>query len=237
MHQIKSVLLENTFQIFMTCELLYMILGSPMIIWSLIHIIACIILFFVCKKEAWKILRDTWRLLRWIFVPTIILHAFFTPGEIIILGMPWAISYEGLRLGLQLALHLMEIYFLVLVMNMLLPLRRWLAMLMNHQYLSQYVSSYAYLFPKMIRDVRVILRRSFRTWRLSQDKWLSLPKTLMLVMVDIDGRAKLQANRIWHGWNQQNMHDIKYFDESYKSQMPFMFILLTCLMILEHYSQ
>jgi len=220
----------------MTFELLYMILAKPIIIWSLIHIMTCMILFLVYEKKAWKILLDTWRLLRWIFIPTIILHAFFTPGEIIILGMPWAISYEGLRLGFQLALHFMEIYFLVMVVNMILPLRRWLVMLARNQYLSQYMSPYIHLFPKMVRDVRVILRRSFRLWRLSKDKWCMLPKTLMLVMVDVDTRAKLQANRVWHGWNQRTADKIAD-DEPYMARMFITFMLLTCLIIVEYYSQ
>ncbi len=69
----------------------------------------------VSRGDDWHAsLRAGWRLLRWLVGPVLVLHAWMTPGELLVplgeAGGRWSPTREGLLAGAQLALRLMALY-------------------------------------------------------------------------------------------------------------------------------
>ncbi len=66
------------------------------------------------------------RLLRWLVLPIVAVHALATPGEILLGGAHLHLTREGLLRGCQLALHLIQFFLAGLCVGRFWPASQWL---------------------------------------------------------------------------------------------------------------
>ncbi|MDQ6954436.1 MAG: hypothetical protein Q9M20_03230 [Mariprofundaceae bacterium] len=175
---------------------------------SLFHIALFLSLTLVLqgdRKKAWQHWVRSWRILRWLLIPIIVLHGLFTPGEIIWVNFTVPISYEGLSLGLHLSLQLSEMFVGALLLGYLLPMKVWLeVMTLNpiiKRYLSPYVSPYIRLMPIMIRGVRVLVRRTYFSWYKETNKLSLFPLYIKTLLDDVSKYSHRRALYVWNSWD------------------------------------
>lgn len=103
------------------------------------------ILVLINLKQGYAALKKSANLLRWFIIPIILLHAFFTPGELIISGMPIPVSIEGLQTGLWFAFNLTVIFYSAIVFSRLLTNREWIRVILKLPMIGLKVLPYALL--------------------------------------------------------------------------------------------
>ncbi|MDX8396943.1 MAG: hypothetical protein R8K49_01355 [Mariprofundaceae bacterium] len=164
-----------------------------------------ILLYTLCFdiKSLCHTLLKSWRLLRWILLPTLLLHILFTPGEMIFHGFVLALSYEGMLLGLSLSLHLCQIFLAALVLGQLFPISLWYRMIVRFPYLDHYCQPYFRLVPKLLLEIRVLIRRSYRAWCLEPKKLIVMPQYLAMLSSEVEYRSHVRAIRVHQCWDQR----------------------------------
>jgi len=202
-------------------------------LWSLAHLLLFLSLMLILQNNVKKVLLaclKSWRILRWILLPTIIFHSFFTPGEVIWVSMP--VSYEGLALGLHLCLYLGEMFIAALLLAYLLPVSIWLEFMMCNaflkRYLFPYLLPYLRLMPVMMQGVQVLVRRTYRAWCMEASRVHSFPQYIKALLVDVSAYSDTQARRVWASWNTlefTNLEKETLFDK--KCEIRMLCLLLT----------
>jgi len=190
-------------------------------------IIGTLLLLEMHARDVWLLCWKSWLLLRWIVLPTLLLHLFFTPGEIIFIHLPIPMSIEGLQLGVQLALHLITIFILAMLLGRLFPISMWLQLIGKHDGIYHDLYPYLCLFPGINRDVRMLLRRSYRHWQTSPHKIRHLPATFFELLLTIRQRSQRCARQVWHAWEQQPLQRFADTHQLHTQRLP----IITCLVV------
>jgi len=175
---------------------------------SLLNIVLLLMLLAVSEGciKAWKFVAKSWHLLRWLLLPILLLHALFTPGEMLFDTSVVPISYEGMQLGLALGLHLSEIYMLTLFLLRILSIYMCLRWLMRLPYWHSKLTPYLLLMPRIMRDVRVLIRRAYRSWQKKPQRFRALPHHLLDLIEKVQHRSARQALYIWQQWQGSSVN-------------------------------
>jgi len=174
-------------------------------LWSLAHLGLFFLLMWVLAEKLQLVYIDwlrSWRVLRWLIVPIIIFHILFTPGEIIWVGFALPISYEGLILAWHLSLKLCEMFICAVLLGRLLPMQLWLQSLGKIAGVQDYIEPYVRLLPLMLRRVSVVVRQTYRSWRLEPDKLKTLAPYMMDLIVRVEGDSRRRAKYVWLSWDK-----------------------------------
>jgi len=187
----------------LTSLLIALVLIEHIWIWSLAHLLLFFVLMWVLEESFYKVCvawKKSWHILRWLLIPIITFHILFTPGEIIWVGFAVPISYEGLTLGFHLSLKLCEMFICALLLGRMLPMQLWLQSIENINVLQHYILPYLRLMPMMLRRVPMLIRRTYRAWRLETKKVKTLAyyMTELIMMIEKDSRRR--AKYVWQGW-------------------------------------
>ncbi len=171
-------------------------------VWSLFHLIYIMLILRILDKDYQSSWLKPWYLLRWLLIPILVLHILFTPGEIIFVGYALPISYEGLQRGLGLALHLSEIFFAAILLARLLPLLIWIKAISYIPKLHQRLLPYLCLMPRIIVGVRVLVRKTYKQWRLEPLKFQMLPLYISRLVEGVENYSNRRAKYVWQGWDK-----------------------------------
>jgi len=140
--------------------------------------------------------------LRWILLPTFVLHAAFTPGALLAPEwLPW-LTREGIQWGWTLCWHWVAIFMWAMGAGRLLPLAVCLQGLTHTPRLHAQLEPYLRLFPAMNIKVRVLIRRHYRQWQTSSHKIQNLPQQLATLLHHILNHADRHAIYIWQHWDE-----------------------------------
>lgn len=141
-------------------------------------------------------------LLRWLVVPIILLHTLFTPGAMIVSGMAWPISVEGIQSGLWLSFHLVVIFFSAMLFSMLLTHREWIVTALKVPWIGHQLLPYAILLDRCWNRIREMMSAAFSQWR-EDHKGVQY---LVLCLAGLPSEAlkvsRQTANEVWSNWDQ-----------------------------------
>lgn len=142
------------------------------------------------------------RLLRWFVVPIILLHALFTPGQLLWPDFFITISREGLIQGLKLTLHLSAIFFVAMLMFHLLKRAEWLRYLLALPYIGERMAIYVWMMSSMKMNNSVLLGDLRLQFSLRKDM-KRIPLLLLAAFRQSLNDASEQACVLWLRWPAQ----------------------------------
>jgi len=142
------------------------------------------------------------RLLRWFVVPIILLHALFTPGQLLWPEFFIAISWEGLTQGLKLSIHLSVIFFVAMLMFHLLKRAEWLSYLLALPYVGKHLATYVWMMSCMKMNNGRLLGDLRCQFRLRKDMKRA-PLLLMSAFRKSLNDASEHACLLWLRWPVQ----------------------------------
>lgn len=170
-------------------------------------------------------------LLRWLVLPIILLHALFTPGALILSGMAWPVSIEGLQSGVWFSLHLIVIFFAAMLFSQLLTQREWINGSLKIPRIGHAMVPYALLINRCWQRIRLMLGDVHSVWR-KEDRRL---RTFFIHL----GTMPVQAMRIshevaieiWYDWDQQVIDLVDKKDHQHVSAIATLLALITGLLM------
>lgn len=163
------------------------------------------ILVLLIYADGWRRILRAMTLLRWLLLPIILLHALFTPGALIIAGMAWPVSVEGLQAGFWFSLHLLVIFFAAMLFSQLLTRREWISVVLKTPLLGRAILPYALLMNRCWQRIRLMLSDEYEIWRSEKRGLRSLLLHLGAMPVHALRMSREVASDIWRDWDQQVM--------------------------------
>ncbi|MDQ6973480.1 MAG: hypothetical protein Q9M10_01240 [Mariprofundaceae bacterium] len=159
------------------------------------------------KQSALRLCWRNWQILRWILIPTLVLHAIFTPGALMFPQFFIPISKEGLQLGGSLALHWAAMFTLAMLLGRLFPMGRWIQAVARYPYLYSILYPYLCLFPRMNLLIRALIRHHYRCWNALSwmqpvQKISQLPPHLFSLLLQMKQRSHRCAQHLWEHWEE-----------------------------------
>ena len=142
-------------------------------------------------------------LLRWLVIPIILLHALFTPGALIMAGMAWPVSVEGLQAGGWFSLHLIVIFFAAMLFSQLLTQREWVNSALKFPMIGEALLPYHLLMSRCWHRIRSMLGDEYVAWQQERQGVRTLLPHLSGMPVRALTQSRKVAGEIWNDWDQQ----------------------------------
>ncbi len=124
-----------------------------------------IVLALLLYRDGSKRILRALLLLRWLVIPIILLHALFTPGALIVSGLIWPISVEGIQSGLWFSFHLVVIFFAAMFFSIVLTRKEWIEAILKLPMAGHRILPYAMLLDQCWRQVQLMLSAEFSGYR------------------------------------------------------------------------
>ncbi len=147
-----------------------------------------------------KYIWQSFRLLLWFIMPTILMQGLFTPGMMVQYPIYLPLSIEGLMRGFYLSVHIVVMFFAALVVFRIFSKEEWLYFF-HHSPFSTTLMPYVFLLFTLKRDVQNILYVQKKAWQQSQKKWKQLPNFLVDSVHAVLNVSKEAAKELWQGWD------------------------------------
>ncbi len=159
--------------------------------------------FLIVMTSGGRLLKESIRLLSWLVIPILLLHALFTPGELLVKGMAIPVSIEGVQLGGWFAFHLIVIFLSALVFSRLLSKDEWISFMLRMPGWGERLVPYALLLESGLKKNREIVRREYGSWYSCGKKLRQLPIHITIALTDTLNENRKDASRLWHDWDQR----------------------------------
>lgn len=159
------------------------------------------LLILINLEQGYSTLKNSVKLLRWLIIPIILLHAIFTPGELIISGMPIPVSIEGLQTGAWFAFHLAVIFFSAVVFSRLLSKREWIRSILKLPFAGPKLLPYALLMEAGWSRIKEMLQNEFREWQKHKNGIRSFALHLALLPTKALKQSRIHAGEVWSDWD------------------------------------
>jgi len=138
-------------------------------------------------------------LLIWFFVPILLLHAFFSPGQLLFPGGWLSITVEGLHRGFQLCAHLMAVFLTAMMMFRLLKHGEWLTAVAGLPYVGRRLLPLLWMIVPMKNIVLCRLGVIKQQYQLRND-WRLLPQLLLSACSQVLLMSGQVASALWLRW-------------------------------------
>jgi len=143
------------------------------------------------------------KMLAWLVVPTIVLHAAFTPGEMLFPELSLPVTREGIKAGLWFSLHLSTIYVAAVLFARLLVRHEWYRMIASLPALGPKLLPYMLLLEHVGAGVREVTAQAMNGWRGDGSRLSTLAATLAELPVRVMSRSRDYAEGLWNGWDEK----------------------------------
>ena len=161
-----------------------------------------ILLMLLSYQDGSKRVFRALLLLRWLVFPIILLHALFTPGALIISGLAWPVSVEGIESGLWFSFHLVVIFYAAMLFSKLLTQKEWIDIILKMPLIGCRVLPYAMLLDRCWSRIRKMLSDEFSYWRKEKKGVQYLFLRLSLMPSEALKVNRQIANEVWNNWDQ-----------------------------------
>jgi hypothetical protein len=139
------------------------------------------------------------KLLRWFLLPIFIVHALFSPGELLFMGLPIPLTQEGIQQGVLIAIRFGCLFLAAMLLANLLRQQEWFALLAAAPLLNKRICEYMIMLAMMNRRVSDLLRQINRQWMLRK-KWTYAPAMLISAMRQSIASGRDQSHATWLRW-------------------------------------
>jgi len=154
------------------------------------------------------VLAQAWRLLRWLLLPIVLLHAFFTPGAA--LFPDWPLTQEGMQKGGWLALHLSGLYLAAMLFSRLLSLHLLMRLASFNPHSKRLMPIYIRLLPPIMQGIQTEVQQHAKQWRAQGHSLRQLPAVLHQLVANMEQQSRLIAQHVAAAWSSTPMiHDYR----------------------------
>ncbi len=150
-----------------------------------------------------RLLKESTRLLCWLVIPILLLHALFTPGELLVKGTAIPVSIEGIQLGGWFAFHLVAMFLSALVFSRLLSKEEWISFMLRIPRWGERLVPYVLLLESGLKKNREIVRREYSNWHSCGKKMGQLPIHITTALTDTLNENRKDASELWHDWDRR----------------------------------
>jgi len=150
-----------------------------------------------------EVFRKSSLLLGWLVIPILILHALFTPGELLVKQAAVSVSVEGLQLGGWFAFHLIVIFFTALVFSRLLNREEWINLILRMPQWGERAIPYLLLLETGLKKNRNVVKQECDNWCSSGKKLSRLPIHITTALTETLNENKKDAYELWQNWDHR----------------------------------
>jgi len=153
--------------------------------------------------------RTTFRLsqlLGWFVIPILLLHALFSPGQLLFPGTGIPVTEEGLHHGMLLSARLAAMFTAAILMFRLLSQAEWLSAIVSVPALGKRLLPFIWMIRPMHQEVRYRLHLIRYQYNLRRH-WRMLPQVLLSACSQALSAAMPVSRLLWLRWPaQMEMH-------------------------------
>ncbi len=181
--------------------LIGMAIGSRSIFLGLfLAVLASLLIRFI--ESNWLTILRLSKLLVWFIVPILILHALFSPGQLLLPGTGIPVTEEGLHLGLVLSARLAAMFTAAMLMFRMLSQAEWLRVIVAVPLIGKRLLPFVWMIRPMQRQVGFRLRLIQRQYGLRRH-WRMLPQVLLSACAQALATATPVSRTLWLRWPAQ----------------------------------
>ncbi|RMH62521.1 MAG: hypothetical protein D6678_00945 [Zetaproteobacteria bacterium] len=184
---------------YFTAILLWLCLTRPAP-WLAAGVIILLFGLIVRHDQGVHRLRRLGVVLPWLLLPTFMLHALFTPGEVLWSGAGLHVTREGLASGMGLALHLALFFLCGMMIARLWPPADWLMGLRRLPVVGHRLYPLLLLLEPLRKD---IVHELAGLWR-ARRSWRALPSLLEDAVRRALALGREHAERLWLTWDERD---------------------------------
>ncbi|MDX8405712.1 MAG: hypothetical protein R8K50_06115 [Mariprofundus sp.] len=166
----------------------------------LITLLAAVLIRFI--DGTWLTLMRMARLLSWFIIPILLLHALFSPGQLLLPSTGLAVTVEGLLQGVQLSSRLLAMFVSAMLMFRMLSYTEWLTAIVAVPILGGKLLPFVWMIHPMQQQVRQRLGLMQQQYRLRRE-WRMLPQILLGACYQSLIVSSQVARSVWLRWPQQ----------------------------------
>ncbi len=147
----------------------------------------------------WQKLKYMLQLLRWFVLPILLLHLFFSHGQLIFPDSGLPFTWKGLEQGFWLSLHLICIFMSAMLMFRALNMAEWNRFLLSLPFVGRYVAVYLMMITPMRQQISHGLFHLKQQWMLRRD-WSSFPLFVLTSFRFALSSSVDQVAQLWLRW-------------------------------------
>ncbi len=212
--------------------LIGMAIGSRSILLSLfLAALAALLIRFI--ESNWLTMLRLSKLLVWFIVPILILHALFSPGQLLLPGTGIPVTEEGLHLGLLLSARLAAMFTAAMLMFRMLSQAEWMHVIVAVPMIGKRMLPFVWMIRPMQQQVGFRLRLIQRQYGLRRH-WRMLPQVLLSACAQALATATPVSRTLWLRWPAQvELHSAYRYTgmPARLSSLLLGIIGLTCMML------
>lgn len=163
------------------------------------YLLCCSLLILYLQGLPLRAFIKSFRLLLWLFVPTVLFHGLFSPGLYIQSPVYIPLTVEGLARGLHLSIHIALIFFAAMLLYRTLSIAEWYSCL-NKLPKANTLQPYFLLIPQLRMRLYTILVEQKQSWRAMEQRWLHLPDMLVSSIQAMLSASQEEAELLWNNW-------------------------------------
>jgi len=200
--QIKDAIsrIDPRFRLFLGASLLLTSAFNNLFYTAMIQLLIAV-LFLLILVSGRRLFTESIRLLCWLVIPILLLHAFFTPGEMLFKGVAIPVTVEGIRLGSWFALHLVVMFLSALVLSRLLSKQEWITTMLSIPGWGEKLVPYALLLESGLKKNGEIVRREYANWCSHGKKLKQFPLHITTALTDSLNKNRDDAFELWNDWD------------------------------------
>jgi energy-coupling factor transporter transmembrane protein EcfT len=184
---------------FVVLSLLVWVVALHALLPTLFLVLLCVLGLYLQGLELVHLLKS-FRLLLWLFIPTLFFHGFFTPGTMIQYPIYLPLSIEGLQRALAICAHIALVFFVAMFLFRLFNKAQWFSMLQHLSFMRSFQVNFL-LLAALQQRVPSILQQQKQLWLAQQQRWSALPNILVESMQKVIAIAKEEAQKLWQNWD------------------------------------
>lgn len=168
---------------------------------ALIQLTLLLYLLLLHLKATDAVIRTS-RLLIWIVAPTLVAHALFTPGELILSEYAVPVSVEGVNTGLWFSLRFALLFLAALALSRLLGRREWYTILSGIPRIGNRLTVYILLLEHSKKEVGSVIGEAISQWRGEGGGIGRLIAGLVALPATVLAGSHSAAESVWHDWER-----------------------------------
>ncbi|MBF0282290.1 MAG: hypothetical protein HQM07_06965 [Zetaproteobacteria bacterium] len=178
------------------------------------------------QERRWYSLLQALRWLRWLVVPTLVLHAYMTPGHVIAY---LNCTVEGCYQGSFLALRLVALFLGAMVLIRIISLNEWYQCLRYTPSLQQWMTPYVLMFVPLHGAVKEALHQQVAQWRRESKRWRKVLPFLLSWMLEMLQVANQVADDLYSHWDARVTALMQGEDRAASHVLSMLMIVFLCL--------
>jgi len=162
-------------------------------------LIFSLVLLIRLLDGCWQNLVHLLKLLRWFMIPILLLHLFFSHGQLIFPATLFPFTWQGLQQGLWLSVHLSAVFLAAMLMFRALNGSEWNRLLLSLPFAGRELAIYLLMLGAMRSQISYGLQQLRMQWLLRRN-WSDFPHLVLASFRFALSGSSVYAQTLWLRW-------------------------------------